>query len=338
MRGFASDNNSSVHPLVMDALLRANKDHALGYGNDKWTEEAIVQIKEMFGSGCEPFFVFNGTGSNVMALQLITRPYHFVICTETAHIYVDECGSPAKNTGCQMRPIATKDGKLTPELILPYLHGFADQHHSQPGAVYLSQCTELGTIYTPDEIRAIADLAHRYNMRVHMDGARIPNACAALNLSLRELTADCGVDILSFGGTKNGLMMGECVIIFDPALKTEAYFIRKQTTQLASKMRYISCQFTAYLTDDLWLKNARHANEMASKLYEILRTVPGIYFTQKPESNQLFLTLPPPLIDKLRQSYYFYFWNEEANEIRLVTSFDTTEKDIEEVAGVVRDL
>ena len=209
MRSFASDNNSGVHPAVMEALVQANQDHALGYGDDLWTKEAVRKIKETFGSDCEPLFVFNGTGSNVVALQLMTRPYNSVLCAETAHIYVDECGSPVKLTGCQIRPIATSDGKLTPELILPYLHGFGDQHHSQPGAVYLSQCTELGTIYTPDELKAITSLAHRYGIRVHMDGARIANACAALGLSLKALTVDCGVDVLSFGGTKNGLMMGE---------------------------------------------------------------------------------------------------------------------------------
>ena len=329
MRSFASDNNSGVHPLVMEALQKANRNHAVGYGDDPWTKEAIASIKEAFTPDCEPIFVFNGTGSNVIALQLMTRPYHSILCAETAHIYVDECGGPVKSTGCQIRPVATEDGKLTPELIIPYLHGFGDQHHSQPGVIYLSQCTELGTIYTPQELKAITNLAHQYGMRVHMDGARIANACAALNLSLRELTVDCGIDILSFGGTKNGLMMGECVVIFDPSLKSEALFVRKQSAQLASKMRYLSCQFTAYLENELWLKNATHANAMAMKLYEALKDFPGVHFTQKVESNQLFLTMPRPVIDKLLQSYFFYFWNEEANEIRLVTSFDTTEQDIE---------
>lgn len=329
MRSFASDNNSGVHPLVMEALQQANKDHAVGYGDDSWTREAIARIKEAFTPDCEPVFVFNGTGSNIIALQLMTRPYQSIVCAETAHIYVDECGGPVKSTGCQIRPIATSDGKLTPELILPYLHGFDDQHHSQPGVIYLSQCTELGTIYTPQELKAVTTLAHRHGMRVHMDGARIANACAALNLSLRELTVDCGIDVLSFGGTKNGLMMGECVIIFDSSLKREALFVRKQSAQLASKMRYLSCQFTAYLNDELWLKNAMHANGMATKLYEALKDFPGVRFTQKVESNQLFLTMPRPVIDKLLQSYFFYFWNEQADEIRLVTSFDTTEQDIE---------
>ncbi len=330
MRSFASDNNSGVHPLVMEALVHANKDHALGYGSDAWTEEAIRKIREAFTPDCEPLFVFNGTGSNVVSLQLATRPYHSIFCAETAHVYVDECGAPVKLTGCQIRPIATADGKLTPDLIRPYLHGFGDQHHSQPAVIYLSQCTELGTIYTAGELKAITALAHEYGMRVHMDGARIANACAALNLSLKEMTVDCGIDVLSFGGTKNGLMMGECVVIFDPSLKEEARFVRKQSAQLASKMRYLSCQFTAYLADDLWLKNARHANAMAGKLYEALKGFPGVRFTQKAESNQLFLTMPRPVIDYLLKSYFFYFWNEAADEVRLVTSFDTTEEDIDD--------
>lgn len=329
MRSFASDNNSGVHPLILEALHNANRDHSVGYGDDQWTREAISKIKETFAPDCEPLFVFNGTGSNMIALQLATRPYHAIFCAETAHIYVDECGGPVKSTGCQIRPIATPDGKLTPALIRPYLRGFGDQHHSQPGVIYLSQCTELGTIYTPTEIKEIVDLAHHFGMRVHVDGARIANACAALNLSLRKLTVDCGIDILSFGGTKNGLMMGECVVLFDQTLKREAPFIRKQTAQLASKMRYLSCQFSTYLSNDLWLRNAEHANRMATKLYEALRKFPGVHFTQKVESNQLFLTMPRPVIDRLLRSYFFYFWNEEANEIRLVTSFDTTEEDID---------
>lgn len=329
MRSFASDNNSGVHPLVMDAIFQANQDHALGYGDDQWTREAVAKIKEVFAPDCEPLFVFNGTGSNVVALQLLTRPHHSIFCAETAHIYVDECGSPVKNTGCQIRPIATPDGKLTPELILPYLHGFGDQHHSQPGVIYLSQCTELGTVYTVDELKALTKLAHEHGMRVHMDGARIANACAVLGLSLKELTVDCGIDVLSFGGTKNGLMIGECVVVFNSLFEGEASFIRKQTAQLSSKMRYLSCQFTAYLTDNLWLKNAMHANTMAARLYETLVAFPEVRFMQKVESNQLFLTMPRQLIDKMLESYFFYFWDEENDEIRLVTSFDTTEEDIE---------
>lgn len=337
MRSFASDNNSGVHPVVMEALNRANRDHAVGYGDDPWTKEAVCKIKQAFTPQCEPFFVFNGTGSNAVALQLCTQPFNSIICAETAHIYVDECGSPARMTGCQIRPIATSDGKLTPQLILPYLGHFGEQHHSQPGVIYISQCTELGTIYQPDELRALTEFAHRYGMYVHMDGARLANACAALKLDFKELTVDCGIDILSFGGTKNGLMMGECVVVLNPALKKNACFVRKQSAQLASKLRYLSCQFTAYLTDELWLKNALHANAMAQLLYKGLLDFPDVHFTQKMESNQLFLTMPRPVIDKLLQKYFFYFWDEVNNEIRFVTSFDTTEKDIEELLQSVRD-
>lgn len=336
MRSFASDNNSGIHPLVMEALAQANRNHAVGYGEDSWTEQAVEKIRMAFTPECEPLFVFNGTGSNVVALQLCTQPYNSILCAETAHIYVDECGAPARMTGCQIRPIQTPDGKLTPALIRPYLCNFGEQHHSQPGALYISQCTELGTVYTPDEIQALADLVHAYGMYLHVDGARLANACVALDKSFRQLTVDCGVDVLSFGGTKNGLMMGECVVIFNPSLKDKARFVRKQSAQLASKMRFLSCQFTAYLTDNLWWKNAAHANDAARRLYEALRSLPGVHFTQKVESNQLFLTLPRPVIDILREKYFFYFWNEPANEIRLVTSFDTTEDDIAEFLTAVK--
>ncbi|WP_353330155.1 threonine aldolase family protein [Bacteroides sedimenti] len=338
MRSFASDNNSGVHPLVMEALAKANKDHAFGYGDDQWTAEAVLKVKETFTPDCEPFFVFNGTGSNVVALQLLTQPYNSILCAETAHIYVDECGSPVKMTGCQIRPIETPDGKLTPELILPHLHGFGDQHHSQPGAIYISQCTELGTVYTVEELKAITSLAHEYGMYVHMDGARISNAAVALNLSLKELTVDCGIDVLSFGGTKNGLMMGECVVVFDPVLAKKTRFFRKQSAQLASKMRYLSCQFTAYLTDNLWHTNASHANKMAQLLYQELKNYPGVTFTQKPETNALFLKMPRKVIDKLLETYFFYFWNETNNEVRLVTSFDTTEDDVKRFIEALRSI
>lgn len=331
MRSFASDNNSGVHPLVMEALVRANRDHAVGYGDDPWTVEAVGKIREAFTPDCEPLFVFNGTGSNVVALQLCTSSYNSILCAETAHIYVDECGAPVRMTGCQIRPIQTTDGKLTPDLVRPYLCNFGEQHHSQPGVLYISQCTELGTVYTPEEVRALADAVHAFGMYLHMDGARLANACVALDKTLRELTVDCGVDVLSFGGTKNGLMMGECVIVFHPALKAKAKFVRKQSAQLASKMRYLSCQFTAYLTDNLWWKNAGHANRMARLLEQGLRGLPDVRFTQRMESNQLFLILPRPVIERLQKKYFFYFWNEAVNEIRLVTSYDTTEEDVAEL-------
>ena len=338
MRSFASDNNSGVHPLVMEALMKANTGHAVGYGNDPWTQEATELVKKQFANACDALFVFNGTGSNTMALQMMTRPYHIIFCAETGHIAVDECGAPSKGTGCFMRTIPTPDGKLTPELLRPYMVNFGVEHHSQPGAIYISQCTELGTIYTPEEVRALCDFAHQYGLMVHMDGARISNAAAALGVSLDAVSGACGVDTLTLGGTKNGLMGAECVVIFNKDLVREARYARKQACQLASKMRYVSCQFTAFLTDDLWLKCAGHANRMARKLYDALAAMPDVQFTQKMESNQLFLIMPKEKEEKLHEKYYFYYWNEEIGEMRLVTSWDTTEEDVDGLIAYLKTL
>ena len=227
-----------------------------------------------------------------MALQIMTRPYHIIFCADTAHIAVDECGAPSKATGCFMRTIPTPDGKLTPELLKPFMVNFGIEHHSQPGAIYLSQCSELGTIYKPEEICTLTEFAHRHGLFVHMDGARISNAAAALGMSLDDISGACGVDTLTLGGTKNGLMGAECVVIFNQDLIKEARYARKQSCQLASKMRYISCQFTAFLEDNLWLTCAQHANAMAQRLYKKLSTMPDIKFTQTVESNQLFFIMP----------------------------------------------
>ncbi len=329
MRSLASDNHSGVHPLIMQAIIEANSNHAMAYGDDSWTEEAEMMIKKTFSDDCLPLFVYNGTGSNIISLQLATNPHNSIICTDISHIYVDECGAPVKATGCQIIPIHTSNGKLTPELIMPHLHSIGNQHHSQPGVIYISQCTEAGTIYTPDEIQAITELAHQNNIFVHMDGARLANAAAALNCSLKALTVDCGIDILSFGGTKNGLMMGECVVVFRKELFAAAAYIRKQSAQLSSKMRYISCQFTALLTNELWRKNALHANKMAQLLHKELSKYEKVVFTQKVESNELFFTLPVKLSNKLLTHVFFYIFNEDINEARLVTSFDTSKEDIE---------
>ena len=338
MRSFASDNNSSVHPEVMQALVDANAGHALGYGDDKWTEEATEMVKSLFARPCEPLFVFNGTGSNTMALQLMTRPYHIIFCAETGHIAVDECGAPGKGTGCFIRTIATPDGKLTPELLAPYMVNFGVEHHSQPGAVYISQCTELGTIYKPQELRELCDYAHAHGLQVHMDGARIANAAAALGLSIDEVSAACGIDTLTLGGTKNGLMGAECVVIFNENMIGEGRYFRKQACQLASKMRYLSAQFKAFLSNDLWLRCAQHANHMAQLLVEGLRQLPDVTFTQQVESNQIFLTMPIEKSRKLHDKYYFYYWNEPVGEMRLVTSWDTTEEDIHNLISYLQTL
>ena len=331
MRSFASDNNSGVHPLVMEAVVNANCDHAVGYGDDKWTEEAVAAIKRVFGKSAEPFFVFNGTGANSVALQAVTRPFNSILCAQTAHINVDECGAPARMTGCSVVTIPTPDGKLTPELLKPHLHNFGVCHHSQPKAVYISQVSELGTVYTVEEVRAIADLLHGYGMYLHMDGARLANACVALGCTMKDVTVDAGVDILSFGGTKNGMMMGEAVISFRPEITENLQYFRKQSAQLASKMRYLSAQFVPYLEKGLWYDNAKHANACAGRLASHLAKYPQIKFTQKVESNQIFFTAPADVLAKVRERYFFYMWDETAGEARLVTSWDTTDEDIDEL-------
>ncbi len=338
MKSFASDNNSGVHPQVMQALIDVNKEHVIAYGSDEITEKADAVLKKYFGEEAEIYFAFNGTGANVISLQACLKSFNAVICPETGHINVDECGAPVRFTGCPLLPISTLNGKLTPELIKHKLHGFGDQHHSQPKVIYISQSTELGTLYTLQEIKTICDLAHKYDMYVHVDGARLSNAAAAMNVSLKALTADCGVDIVSFGGTKNGMMMGEAVISFREELSENLRFFRKQSAQLFSKMRYLSAQFIAYFEDDLWLKNACHANNMATLLAKELNQIPQISLTQKVETNALFLTMPLELIQKVREKYFFYIWNEEINEVRLVTSFDTNEEDIYDFIKTVKNL
>lgn len=320
----------------MEALAAANADHAPGYGDDIWTRQAASDVSGLFDGEVMPFFVYNGTGSNMFALQLLTRPYHSILCAETAHIAVDECNAPGKFTGCMIRPVASPDGKLTPELLASYLTGFGFEHHSQPGALYVSECTELGTVYTPQELKRLVDFVHGYGLKVHLDGARIANAAAALGVSIKEISQDCGVDTMTLGGTKNGLMFGECVVVFDKSLFDEARYVRKQSGQLASKMRYISAQFSAYLTGGLWLECARHANRMASVLAGRLSEISGIRLTQKVESNQIFLTMPKDASGRLLEEYFFYYWNEEAGEVRFVTSFDTTAEDVEALVAAVK--
>ncbi len=334
MRSFASDNNSGVHPEIMAAVIGANSDHAAGYGADRWTERAEESIRKVFGREARPFFLFNGTGANSVALQAVTRSFHSILCAATAHIYVDECNAPARMTGCQLFPIATPDGKLTPELLRPHLQHFGDCHHAQPGAVYISQATELGTLYTVEEVRAIAALVHAHGMKLHMDGARLANAWAAWGSSGRGTTGDAGVDILSLGGTKNGMMMGEAVVAFSGEIAADIKYYRKQSAQLASKMRYLAAQFVPYL-DGLWLRNAEHANRQARRLAAALACFPQLRITQPVETNQLFVAMPRPAIDRLAEHYFFYVWNEAADEIRLVTSWDTTDEDIDGLIGVL---
>ncbi len=328
MRSFGSDNNSGVHPQLMQAIIDANRNHTIGYGDDDWTREAENAVKRLVGKDdIEPYFVFNGTGANVIALQACTLPFHSIICASTAHIAVDECGAPTKFTGCPLKEIDTPDGKLTPELVRPLLHGFGVEHHSQPKVIAISQTSEMGTAYTPGEIKALADLAHEHGMYLFIDGTRIANACAFLNVSLKEMTVDCGVDIFTFGGTKNGLMMGEVLVPLRKELAENIKYYRKQTTQLYSKMRFISAQFIPYFNEGIWLENAKKSNASAQKLAAEMRKA-GVELTQEVQSNAVFFILSEEKTNKLRERYFFYDWNEARNERRLVCSWDTTEEDI----------
>ncbi|MBW2096182.1 MAG: low specificity L-threonine aldolase [Deltaproteobacteria bacterium] len=327
-RGFASDNNAGVHPRIMEAIAQANQGHVVAYGDDPYTEAAIRKFKETFGEETEVFFVYNGTGANVLSLQSLTHSFQAIICAETAHINEDECGAPEKFTGCKLLTISTKNGKITIEQIRPHLHALGNEHHAQPKVISITQATELGTVYLPDEITAITRFAHQNGLFVHLDGARICNAAVALNVGLREATRDLGVDVLSFGGTKNGVMFGEAVIFFNPDLARDFKFIRKQGTQLASKMRFIAVQFEALLTDHLWRRNAEHANTMATLLAREVRDITQVEIVQSVDANAIFAKIPQEQIQLLQQEYFFYVWDEEQSIVRWMTSFDTTEEDI----------
>jgi len=326
-KSFASDNNSGVHPRILQAIIDANQDHAVGYGEDEWTGKADAVFRRLFGEDVQPYYVFNGTGSNTVALQALTRSFQSIICAATAHIYTDECGAAAKATGAVLKPVVTPDGKLTPELIARELHGIGVQHHSQPQVVSIAQSTEMGTVYTVAELTALCDFAHAHNLYVHIDGSRLANACARLGVGMRELSRDCGVDILSLGGTKNGMMLGEAVVSFRPEWNENLMYFRKQSAQLYSKMRYLSAQYLAYFQDDLWLQNAQYSNAMAEYLAGQIRNLQGVRFTQKVEANSLFLILPQEAIRKMLEHYFFYMWDENTSEIRLVCSWDITQAD-----------
>jgi threonine aldolase len=336
-RSFASDNNAGIHPKVLQAIAAANQGHTVGYGDDPHTKEAVRKFKEHFGPEIEVFFVFNGTAANCLGLKALTESFHAVICAEGAHIYVDECGAPEKFTGCKLLPIPTSDGKLTVESVGHAYHGIGDQHHVQPRVISVTQSTELGTVYRPREIRDLARFAHQNAMFLHMDGARIANAAVALGLSLREATRDLGVDVLSFGGTKNGAMGAEAVVFFDKKLAQDLLYLRKQGMQLASKMRFISAQFDALFSDDLWRQNAEHSNRMATLLYKEISRIPEITVVHKVEANGVFARIPRHAIAKLQKRYFFYVWNEEESLVRWMCSFDTTEEDVREFAKFVAE-
>lgn len=327
-RGFGSDNHSGISPEILEAIHKANIDHALAYGDDENCQRAEQLFREHFGDQAKVYFVFNGTGANVLNIDAMCRSHEAVVCAETAHINVDECGAPQRVVGCRLLTVDTPDGKLTPSLVEPRLHGFGFEHHSQPRAISITQSTELGTLYTIDEIKALASLAHSHNMYLHMDSARLANAAVALGCTFREMTTDCGVDCLSFGGTKNGMLMGESVVLLNPALDVDMKYRRKQMTQLCSKMRFVAAQYEAYLTTGLWRRNAEHSNRMAQLLYEALKDVPQAKVLYPVQVNSVFVQLPREVWQALQQDYFFYDWNEARNEVRWMCSFDTTEQDI----------
>jgi len=336
LRTFASDNNAPVAPEILQALVEANRGDAVGYGHDPFTAAAIARLRGEFGADADVFFAFNGTGANVMALSAVLRPYQAVVAPATAHLNVDECGALERFAGCKIVAIVAPDGKLRPADLAPLAGKAPDAHHVQPRVISISQATEFGTLYTPDELRTLCSFAHEQSWIVHLDGARIANAAAAQSIGLRAATRDLGVDILTLGGTKNGLMFGEAVIFFDPALHGgAAEFARKQTTQLASKMRFVAVQFDALLQDGRWRRYAAHANAMAARLADRVAGIPGVSITRPVEINALFATLDRAAIERLQAEFYFYVLDQTRPEVRWMTSHATREQDVDAFADAL---
>jgi len=333
---FGSDNYAGVHPEILTALAEANGGHQVAYGGDVYTERLGAVIASHFGPHVQAFPVFNGTGANVLSLQSMVPRWGAVICAETAHIATDENGAPERVGGLKLLTVPTPDGKLTPELIDRQAWGWGDEHRAQPGVVSITQTTELGTAYTLDELRTVADHAHGLGMAVHLDGARLANAAAHLGATLRELTTDVGVDVVSFGGTKNGLMFGELVLVLDPERSDGLTYMRKVNMQLASKMRFVSAQFIALLEGDLWLRSAQHANAMASRLRAAVEDIDGVRLTQSTDANAVFAALPAGAADRIRAHAHFYDWDQSTREVRWMCSFDTSPADVDDFAHAVR--
>jgi threonine aldolase len=335
-RGFASDNHAGMLPEVLEALAAANAGHAPSYGGDDWTARVEATFRSHFGEDTTVALVFNGTGANVVAMQALTRPYEAAICASTAHLNVDECGAPERVAGIKLLTVDTPDGKLTPELVAPRLVRFGDEHAVQPRVVSITQSTELGTLYSVEEIRALAEQAHERGMLLHVDGARLSNASASLGVPLRAMTTDAGVDAVSFGGTKNGMMLGEAILFLRTGLGGEVAFLRKQSMQLASKMRFLAAQFEALLSEDLYLRAAAHANAMARRLAAAVATVDGVEITQRVQANAVFALLPSGAAADLQTRWRFYEWDENTGEVRWMCSWDTTEEDVDAFAADIR--
>ena len=335
-RGFASDNYAGIHPEILEAIARANGGHQAAYGADVYTQHLQSVFQRHFGARAAAYPVFNGTGANVISMQAMTERWDAVICAESAHINVDECGAPERVGGLKLLAVPTPLGKLTPELVDREAWGWGFEHRAQPRVVSITQSTELGTLYSVDEVAAIVEHAHGHDMFVHLDGARIANAAAALDVPLRAFTSDLGVDVVSFGGTKNGMMLGECVVVLNPDAVRGMAFLRKLSMQLSSKMRFVSVQFDALLSGDLWLRNASHSNGMAARLAAAVRDVDGVEVLRPVEANAVFAILPPAVTERLQERYPFYVWGEKTGEVRWMTSFDTTEADVDGFAAALK--
>ena len=335
-RFFASDNSAPVHPDVMAAMQAANEGHAISYGTDPWTDEATSRLQKMLGSRASVHFVYNGTGANVLGMQAGIAGYHAIICTDVSHINTDECGAPERYTGAKLLPVATVDGRMSPDEILEQMHAIGVEHHSQPRVVSLTQSTELGTVYSLDLVRELTHTAHKHDLLVHMDGARISNAAVSLDSDIASITCKLGVDILSLGGTKNGMMFGEAVVFFDSDLARAFPYIRKQGMQLASKMRYIAAQFTALFGSDLWWRMASHANQMARLLALKLKEIREVEIVYPVEANAVFARLPRDVISAAQREVFFYVWDEPRNVVRLMCSYDTTREDIDRLMAAIR--
>jgi len=334
-KSFASDNWAAACPAVMESLVKANTAYAPAYGDDEYSKKAITEFKKLFGAQAEVFFVYNGTAANILALSSVLRSFNAVICSEHAHINVDECGGFEKFSGAKLLDIPTSNGKFSPEIILPYVKANRHPHQSVPKVITISQATEMGSLYTIDEIKALADFAHQHQLLLHIDGARIANAVVALNSDFKSMITATGVDILSFGGTKNGMMFGEAVIFLKPELAKHFDLYRKQGMQLHSKTRFIAAQFIGLLQNELWRKNAEQANRMAQYLAEKLSLFPEIQFSQKVESNGIWAIIPKELANKIQSAHFFYPWDESKNEYRLMCSWDTS---IEEIDMFIREI
>lgn len=329
-KSFASDNWAPACPEVMQALIEANQGHAAAYGDDEYTAKAKAKFKEIFGKQSETFFVYNGTAANILSLSIINQSFNAVICTEHAHINVDECGAVEKMSGTKIIDLPSEDGKLTISQIEPHIKALRYPHQVVPKVISISQPTELGTLYTIKELRELAEFAHENNAFLHIDGARISNAVVALNTDFKTLITDTGVDVLSFGGTKNGLMFGEAVVILNPKLQEFFELYRKQYLQLASKMRFISAQFLALLNNDVWKKNAANSNKMALRLAKGLSKYPEVKFTQLVETNGVWVILPDDFANKLMAKSFFHPWEPAKKEYRIMTAFDTTEEEVDD--------